>query len=989
MNAFHPFRSFDSPPHAGRPGTGQKPRARLWLRGATLLALLTGTLPAQVPQLINYQGRVAVAGVNFQGTGQFKFALVNGSGTAYWRNSVDTAPADGVPDAAVSLTVTKGLYSVLLGDATVTNMAVVPATVFNNADVRLRVWFNDGPHGWQLLTPDQRIGAVGYAIMSGNVPDGAITAAKIASGAVGSSQLATGAVGAAQLAAGAVGSAQLAAGAVGSTQLATGAVGSAQLSTGAAASNLNASGQSGVASGGTILAAETSSASLAQAGFVKLGRVDLGDVWEQKAGGYAASIRCGHTAVWTGSEMIVWGGFDDDWISFFTPDRGMRYNPTANSWTAVTDTGAPSERYDHTAVWTGSEMIIWGGIGSDTFNNGGRYNPATNRWLTMTLAGAPVARNVHTAVWTGLEMIVWGGWNGSSLNSGGRYSPIADSWTATTTTGAPVIRFDHSAVWTGSEMIVWGGYNGSYLNSGGRYNPTANSWVAMTTTGSPTVRADHSTVWSGSEMIVWGGFNGSYLNTGARYSPATNQWTATTATGAPSIRAGHSAVWTGSEMIVWAGWDGVSITDVYGGLNDGSRYNPLTNVWTATATTGAPEVRRDHTAVWTGIEMIIFGGAAELWDGGFIETDCLAEGARYNPLSNSWVPAGAANAPSPRWANTAVWTGSEMIIWGGVGELGALNTGDRYNLAANTWTKTTTTGAPPERFGHSAVWTGSEMIVWGGWAGDFFDSFNDGGRYSPVNNHWSALPTSGAPSARTQHTAVWTGSEMIVWGGTDNDFTEGLNTGGRYNPTSNGWTAVSTAGAAHPRFAHTAVWTGTEMIVWGGEDFGPVHLNDGGRYDPSSNSWTAVTTIAAPVERRSHTAVWTGSEMIVWGGEGEEYYELNDGGRYSPLNNNWLALSTQGAPVPRYHTAVWTGSEMIVCGFALSANLSSFSGERYNPSTNSWTKLTPVGAPPERSGHSAVWAGNAMIIYGGYNSQDLNDTFLYTPSQNLYLYQRP
>jgi len=43
------------------------------------LFLLVATGLAQVPQLINYQGRVAVGGTNFTGTGQFKFTLVNGT----------------------------------------------------------------------------------------------------------------------------------------------------------------------------------------------------------------------------------------------------------------------------------------------------------------------------------------------------------------------------------------------------------------------------------------------------------------------------------------------------------------------------------------------------------------------------------------------------------------------------------------------------------------------------------------------------------------------------------------------------------------------------------------------------------------------------------------------------------------------------------------------------------------------------------------------
>jgi len=134
---------------------------------------------AQVPQLINYQGRVAVSGTNFSGTGQFKFALVSGStpNVTFWSND-GTSTAGSVPTNGVSLSVTKGLYSVLLGDVALTNMSAVPASVFTNSDVRLRVWFNDGPHGWQLLTPDQRIAAVGYAMMAGSVSDGAITAAK-------------------------------------------------------------------------------------------------------------------------------------------------------------------------------------------------------------------------------------------------------------------------------------------------------------------------------------------------------------------------------------------------------------------------------------------------------------------------------------------------------------------------------------------------------------------------------------------------------------------------------------------------------------------------------------------------------------------------------------------------------------------------------------------------------------------------------------------
>ncbi|MCG3147275.1 MAG: hypothetical protein PCFJNLEI_00714 [Verrucomicrobiae bacterium] len=141
------------------------------------LVLCSLSVLAQVPQMINYQGRVTVAGTNFTGTGQFKFALVDGAGaTNYWSND---GTAVGTPATAVALTVTKGLYAVLLGNG----MTPIAPQVFNNSDVRLRVWF-DGGSGSQLLSPDQRIAAVGYAMVAGNIPDGIITSNKFAPGAV-------------------------------------------------------------------------------------------------------------------------------------------------------------------------------------------------------------------------------------------------------------------------------------------------------------------------------------------------------------------------------------------------------------------------------------------------------------------------------------------------------------------------------------------------------------------------------------------------------------------------------------------------------------------------------------------------------------------------------------------------------------------------------------------------------------------------------------
>jgi N-acetylneuraminic acid mutarotase len=345
-------------------------------------------------------------------------------------------------------------------------------------------------------------------------------------------------------------------------------------------------------------------------------------------------------------------------------------------------------------------------------------------WTPTSLINAPSARNLHTAVWTGSEMIVWGGhfFDGTHhvLNTGGKYNPSTDSWTVTSTANAPSARSTHTVVWTGSEMIVWGGCDAgcnNVVNTGGRYNPGTDAWAATSSSNAPPARSLHTAVWADDQMIVWGGYNNSTnLNTGGRYDPNSDSWTATSTINAPSARRYHTAVSTGTEMIVWAGFDGAA-------TGTGGRYHPNTDSWTATSTTKAPSGRESPTAVWTGSEMIIWGGIDQAGN-------TFNSGGRYNPNTDNWTATSAANAPSPRYSHTAVWSGSEMIVWGGISTNPFMyfNTGGRYIPDADSWTTTSTTNAPTARYGYTAVWTGSEMIIWGGYS-DPTSYVNTGGRY--------------------------------------------------------------------------------------------------------------------------------------------------------------------------------------------------------------------------------------------------------------------
>ena len=373
-------------------------------------------------------------------------------------------------------------------------------------------------------------------------------------------------------------------------------------------------------------------------------------------------------------------------------------------------------------------------------------------WTATTTVNAPEARETRSAVWTGSEMIIWGGgnFNPGGLNTGGRYNPALDSWTATSTTNAPEGRGSQSTVWTGSEMIIWGGFDGTnLLNTGGRYNPISDSWAATSTTNAPLARAQHSAVWTGSEMTIWGGLGcglNCNLNTGGRYNPATDSWATTSTVNAPSARWEHTAEWTGSKMIVWGGSDSMNA------LHTGGRYDPSTDSWTPTGLVNVPLGRVHNTAVWTGSEMIVWGGVCETFN------DCNT-GGRYNPTTDSWVATSLNNAPSPRDSHTAVWTGVEMIVWAGIFNTTNLNTGGRYNTSTDSWIPTTIANAPLARYDHTAVWTGSEMIVWGGF---YYPSpyLNTGGRYcaqggpSPTPTPTASPTPNATPTATATPTPV-------------------------------------------------------------------------------------------------------------------------------------------------------------------------------------------------------------------------------------------
>ena len=654
-------------------------------------------------------------------------------------------------------------------------------------------------------------------------------------------------------------------------------------------------------------------------------------------------------------------------ISVVASAQGLPSVPSACTVGDVWENGGmndvPDPRNPGPAVWTGSLVLIWGGNNDyNLFASGARYDPATDTWSPMSAVGQPAGRQGHTALWTGSEMIVWGGAalpNNQLEKTGGRYDPVTDTWKPTSTVGAPTARFEHASVWTGEEMIVWGGQDGPYdTNTGGRYRPSTDSWRPTSIVNAPEPREKHSAVWTGSRMVVWGGS----LNTIPTFYYRTGGlYDPVSDTWTPTSITNAPEPRDG-QSAVWTGevmiiWGGYVPTGHY---YTGGRYDPATDTWVTVSTMNAPPGQA--TAIWTGTEMLIWGGAN--LTGTLVQT-----GARYDPVSDTWRAISTINAPSPRSQHARVWAGDRMIVWGGGEYYGATNTGGRYDPVTDSWTPTFAGTAPSGRQGHTAVWTGTLMLIWGGSASAGDPAVLDGGRYDPAIDAWSPMSNAGRPPVVTYgHTALWTGQEMIVWGGGGGSVYQ-VDTGGRYDPIGDAWKPVTTTGSPSPRVYHSAIWTGSRMMIWGGSAYDPAtfthtYLDTGAAYDPGTDTWSPMTITGAPVGRQQHSAVWTGSSMLVWGGS--TTISLGAGGAYDPVADRWSTMSVSGEPTARAeHTAVWTGNEMIVWGGNGGTGLVN-TGGRYSPSSDSWLALPTANAPAPRWHHAAVWTGDEMIVWGGW-----------------------
>lgn len=345
--------------------------------------------------------------------------------------------------------------------------------------------------------------------------------------------------------------------------------------------------------------------------------------------------------------------------------------------------------------------------------------------------------------------------------------------------------------------------------------------------------------------------------------------------------------------------------------------------------------RTNHHAAVIDSSLVVLGGTI---GGHFGPQTQRHDGARYDLSSRSWTPMGW---PAPEVDRLdGAWAAAGAVIAVGV-SIPESYSGE-WERSFFRWTPEggwSRIAEPPEDAppASAGVAAGEHLVLWGGHR----DGLNDNEPplvYSPSEGRWR-LGEAAPVGRRWWHTLVWTGNEVIAWGGTN--ARSDLATGAAYDPFADEWREIPPAPIA-PRQWHSAVWTGTEMVVWGGSSISSPRA-DGAAYDPATNDWRVIAdSPLAP--RQLHTAVWTDTEMVVWGGY--DYRRgFADGAAYDPERDSWRPLPA--APLaPRCgHTANWVGDAMIVLGGRPCDDTPApahADGAAYDPQTSIWDELPEI-----------------------------------------------
>ena len=177
-----------------------------------------------------------------------------------------------------------------------------------------------------------------------------------------------------------------------------------------------------------------------------------------------------------------------------------------------------------------------------------------------------------------------------------------------------------------------------------------------------------------------------------------------------------------------------------------------------------------------------------------------------------------------------------------------------------------------------------------------------------------------------------------------------------YDPQDDAWRTIPEAplDTDHPALS---IWTGEELILWGGGSPGEAANHTGATYDPSTDSWRRIAD--APVELNAAAGAWSGRAMYVFGSNlnGRNIADVQGvvTARYDPRSDTWTELPT--APLsPQASAGGWVDGRLVVYDY--NSDTAAF-----DPTTGRWERLPDAPFQPSECYPDAVVSGPVMVAW--------------------------
>lgn len=268
------------------------------------------------------------------------------------------------------------------------------------------------------------------------------------------------------------------------------------------------------------------------------------------------------------------------------------------------------------------------------------------------------------------------------------------------------------------------------------------------------------------------------------------------------------------------------------------------------------------------------------------------------------------------------------------------------------------------------VWTGTDLLFVGGLVIERYQPVVDGAAYRPSTGRWR--PIASRPTPGRIFTGVWTGREMIVWGGAGIAInpSDPLSNGDAYNPATDSWRPIAANPFTFPALPPMAAWTGSRVLLWARGTSEAATPYPGALYDPAIDHWTVIPRPTLPGLLSVGDGVWTGTKWaaLALGSTGRGGPAVQTLVLFDPAKMTWAATAAMPAstgPMPP-HLAT-TGKEILLVGETAAL--------AYDVAKNRWREIPSADLAMAPGNFQAVTLQAGKVVAHVENGQTTLDVY--------------